>query len=274
MTQTQEQQKQKPKHKTELTREQYLDCFIKDCNKYLFNQSSGESLIARNYLKDRGFKNETINFHKVGYCPRNKFVDSILWDDGSSKDGPKSLYNFIRGHIIVPIYDEFGEPTALATRKPSKEKGNSWWNLPFKKGNHIYLFSKSREFVFNKNKIYLLEGYVDGLILYQEGLKEVGVLMGTKFTLRMVGLIARYCDSVCVCMDTDENESGQYARNKIIDTLHTIGSCSTISVINLPLKVDPDEYVLKNGLKQFLSLEETLTKDQLNKIHQEVKDSK
>lgn len=269
----QEQQQQNPKHKTELSKDQYLANFIKDCNKCIFNQSNGESLVARNYLKERGFKDETINFHKIGYCPKNKYVDGILWDNGEQKYS-KSLHEFIRGRIIVPIYDEFDKEIAIATRKPFKGKENTWWNLNFKKGNHIYLFGKSRKYVFNKNKIYLVEGYADGLILYQEGLKEIGVLMGTKFTLRMVGLIARYCDNVCVCMDADENKSGQYARNKIIDTLYTLNTCSTISTINLPIKVDPDEYVLKNGLKQFLSLEETLSKDQLNKIHQEIKDGR
>ena len=123
----------------------------------------------------------------------------------------------------------------------------------------------ARQKIFEDNKIYLVEGYIDGILLYQENLRAVCSLMGTALTSRKIGLIARYCNNICLCLDADKNQSGQKAQNKAIFSLKEFGFCESLSVIDLPIGVDPDVFVTKNGLEAFLANERQLkTKEILN----------
>jgi DNA primase len=174
---------------------------------------------------------------------------------------------------VVPIYSEFGEAVGLATRKPSTAPGNSWWNMPapFKKGNYLFMLDKARKAIFAKNKAYIVEGYMDALIPNQAGLDNVVSIMGTATTLRRIGLLARYCNNVCICMDADENKAGQNAQDLAVSLLRRFDFCESISVImGLPIGVDPDEYVMEYGLNKFLSLEKTLSASEIRKICKEV----
>jgi len=77
------------------------------------------------------------------------------------------------------------------------------------------------------------------------------------------GLLARYCDKVCLCFDTDEkSQAGQVARARSIYELYQYG-WKDISLIAMPIGVDPDEYIIKNGKEVFclwrrISLRKTL----------------
>jgi len=248
-----------------------LDCFITESHDFLLNGSKKEIDEARSYLNEtRKISDKSIHTHKIGYWPKYEPIpDEVKFYGKKEEDRDGNGYSyFIQNRVIVPIYDEFGKVVGFATRRPTTEPGNTWWNLssPFKKGNHLFLLDKSRKNVFNKNKIYLVEGYVDAIILYQEKLEEVCSLMGVHLSPRKIGLIVRYCDSICICLDTDKNRAGQDACEKAIYTLNQFGFSKSISTISLPLKEDPDEYVMKNGLDDFLSLEKKLSKKEVEKI--------
>ena len=242
--------------------------FVCKCHKILLS-SSKEAKNAREYLGERGITAKSISLYKIGYCPNIQIPDKISsygWDGKAEK--PNYSY-FIKGKIIVPIYDEFEKEVWFATRKPSTESGNTWWNLPkpFHKGNHLFLLNKNRKHIFKDNKIYLVEGYADAILLQQEGLKAVCGLMGTALTPRKIGLIIRYCDNICLCMDIDENKSGQNAQDKSVYALSEFGFCESISVIdNLPVGEDPAEFVIKNGLQKFLEGERKLDEKEIKKI--------
>jgi DNA primase len=241
------------------------------------SNSNEEVAIVIDYLAQRYVKPETINFHKIGYCLSDDDIPYEINYYGKKeeeiRDDDRGYDYFIRGKIVVPIYEEFGKIVGFATRKPSFEAGNTWWNLskPFKKGNHLHLMDKVRKDVFENNKIYLVEGYMDAIILHQEGLREVVSIMGTNLSPRKIGLISRYCNNVCLCMDVDENKAGQKAQNKAIYMLKKFDCCESISIIDgLPIGIDPDEYVAENGLQSLLNKERKLSDVEINKIYKEV----
>ena len=150
------------------------------------------------------------------------------------------------------------------------EAGNTWWNCPFKKGHHLFLLDKARKDIYSNNKIYLVEGYIDALVLSQEGLNNVVGLMGVTISSRKLGLIVRYCNNICLCMDVDKNQAGQKAQDKAICTLDKFDICESISILdNMPVGKDPDEFVLENGLKGFLNKERILTGAEILEIQKE-----
>jgi DNA primase catalytic core len=255
-----------------------LDKFIQSCHERLLKDRSDETKVAIDYLKHRHVKKSSVVEHKIGYCGyRDKIPADVAYygkDPDNLKDKERGYYYFIRGKIIVPVYSEFGQLVGLATRRPVTEPGNTWWNLPkpFKKSHHLFLLNKSRKVIFDSKKIYLVEGYMDAIILFQEGLKNVNAIMGTMLSTRKIGLISRYCNNVCFCLDVDKNEAGQKATDKAIAALKDFGFCNSISVIeNMPIGKDPDEYVMENGLNKFLSLERKLTVNEIEEIYQKVK---
>jgi len=258
----------------------HLVQFIQECHQNLLNDSTDETDKARIYLKKRHLTLETIKQHNIGYCPRGQNIPDAIKYYGKKEDDEKTKSGytyFINGRVIVPVYSEFGHAVGFATRKPTFEAGNTWWNLPkpFKKGQHLYLLNKARKAMFDKNKVVIVEGYVDALQLYQAGLHEVVALMGTKLTPRTIGLIARYCDNICLCLDADANMSGQVGMEKAIYSLKEHDFYDSISVISgLPIGEDPDIYVAKHGIKELLCKEKELTSKEIGTIWKKIHSQK
>jgi DNA primase len=256
----------------------HLNQFIKQCHDNLLNSKASEVSIARDYLVKRNIKDSSLLLHDIGYCNyKDQIPKEIAFYGKEEKDidinGKGGYSYFIRGKVIVPIYSEFGLIVGFATRKPSFEAGNTWWNLskPFHKSNHLYLLDKARKNIFDSNKIYLVEGYIDAILLNQEGLKNVVCLMGTNLSPRQVGLLARYCSNICLCLDVDKNNAGQKAQGKSIYSLKRFDFHESISVVDgLPVGEDPDVFVTKNGLPELLKLERTLSDSEVNKIYRDI----
>jgi len=244
--------------------------FILHCHENLIKGDSREVSLALEYLSKRNLLQSTIVNHQIGYCSTDiELPDSVrfLGQDSYEENKKWNMSSYIKGRIIVPIYSEFNKIVGLATRVPSTLPGNTWWNTPFKKSNHIFLLNCIRKEVFSQNKIFLVEGYMDALILLQFGLKNVGCIMGTALTTRKIGLIARYCNNVCFCFDSDKNSAGQNAQQVAIVTLKKFDFCEKISVIkDLPIGEDPDVFVVKHGLEEFVGKEHILKPMEIKKI--------
>jgi len=256
-----------------------LNSFVRECNKCLVSQSTGDIQNAMEYFEFRGITKETIKLHCLGYCSTDMILPEEIKNFGSElnkdlgKDFGRDLSYFISGRIIVPVYDEFGEIVGLATRKPTFQSGETWWNLPapFYKGRHLFLLNRAKKSIFDNNKSYIVEGYMDALYLFQKGLTNVVAIMGTALTARKIALIARYCDNVCSCFDVDKNEAGQIATNKAICQIYKLNFCETISMVkDLPIGEDPDVFVQKNGLKALLDKEKILTVVEMKKMCEDV----
>lgn len=248
--------------------------FIQKCNTDLLDSSNESEInVARQYLfNDRNINEETCQIHSIGYCRKDLEIPDEVRYYGTIHKPQRERWDLsrkIQGKLIVPIFSEFGEPLALAMRTPISEPGNPWWNFPFpfKKGNHLFLFNKSKKESFKKNKLYIVEGYVDALCLFQNGLHNVAAVMGTAYTMRKVALTARYCNNVCLCFDSDPNQSGEKAKQLSIAVLNKYSFCESISVIDsLPLKEDPASFVGSNGIGEFLEMERVLDEEEITRI--------
>ena len=231
------------------------------------NEPDSDSALS--YLKsNRGLTEDIIKLFQIGYCGKNSEVP------GNDQD-EKYTNSRLRGKIVIPIKSEFDDLLAFAARSSiAEEKG--WWNQKFEKNNNLYLLNWSKEDILENSKVYIVEGYFDAITLYQWGIKNICSLMGTAFGHRRVGLLARYCEKVCLCFDTDEKKqegkagAGQLARAKSIYELNQYG-WKDISYISMPVGVDPDEYIIKNGKDSFLGLEKHLTQKDIIRISNKYK---
>lgn len=243
----------------------HVNTFINQCHCNLYN-GTDFALQGIEYLtQKRGLLEETIKARLLGICHEDfELPDSIryygqLEDDEEKRDFSK----FILGRIIVPIHDEFGYVVAFATRS-IRDDGTTWWNTPFPKSNHLFLLGKSKRKIFESNKVYLVEGYMDAIVLQQCGIENAVAVMGTNLSLRQIGLLSRYCSNVCFSFDVDKNSSGQKAQKKSIIEINRFKIFDELSIIcGLPEGVDPDEFILKYGKNQFLSGEKILEEKEI-----------
>jgi len=252
-----------------------LNEFTNKCRKNIFlNEECSKDALA--YLIQARLLDEyTIKRFQIGYCFPDAYVEQGVRQYGGTID--KDYSYFLKNKIIVPIYEEFGKDVVgIGTRSPVVEK-SSWWNspYPFQKGLHLFNLNKARKYMFNLNKAYIVEGYMDAITLYQAGIKNVVAVMGTKLTLRHIGLLSRYCENFCFCFDVDENSSGQNARDNSIVATNRLGVCKKMTKIDsIPKGEDPASFVSKFGKKSFLDLEESIPPKQLAEIIQRVQKGK
>ena len=228
--------------------------FVTQCQQWL-----SQSPEAMEYLESRKVNSNSIASAKIGYFPKNA---KLLFNEGEQYEVSK-----LRGRIIVPIFSEFGQVVGLAGRAPDPSvKG--WWNTSFRKSAHLYGFNLARKSMYDLNKGYIFEGYFDRIMLAQFGLENSVAVMSTNVGVRRIGLMARYCDQLCVCFDTDQNDAGLLGTFRTLADMYSIGigrqpSTWKLTMIQLPVKVDPDEFVSQYGIKAFLDLEKPLSEDLL-----------
>lgn len=220
-------------------------------------KDNDESKSALQYITEkRKASLETVKKRKIGFC-------SSAFEDFPESIKGRGYSRFIKGRVIIPVYSEFGEPVSFATRSNLPEM-KGWWHIPFSKINNLFLLNDSREHIFHSNKVYITEGFFDSIILYQFGLRNVVSLMGTNLSYRRIGLLARYGEDYCLCFDVDpeDNKAGQTAQIKAIAELSSIGVENISQIKDLPVGMDPDEYVIASGLDNFLYMEKNVTEEE------------
>jgi len=223
--------------------------FIAVCQAALWAETSAAAK-ALAYLRGRGIRDDTIRHLQLGWCPEGTELP-----DGEDPEDHIWLYH---RRVTVPVFSEFGEPVAIASRSPEAESSgwlNSSSNIGFEKSRHLYLLCEAKRAVFVANKAYVFEGYIDGIIARQEGLPNAVLPMGTALGLRQMGLLRRYGSELCLCFDTDTNQAGQVAQARAMLEAHR-AAFTKLSSITLPTGVDPDVFIRGyGGIPVLLQLE-------------------
>ena len=169
-------------------------------------------------------------------------------------------YDRFRNRIIFPIIDTNRKVLAFGGRSIDLHMPkylNSPETLIFSKGDNLYglnIVNKKKDI----NKIVLVEGYMDVISLYNNGINYSVASLGTAFTPNQAKLLKSYRKEVFICYDSDE--AGLKATDRAIDILKDEGING--KVILLPSGQDPDDFIKKKGKERF----EELFKDSLNYI--------
>jgi len=227
--------------------------------------------VMKYLLNDRGIEEKTIKAFQIGYC--SNVIESMINKDyyNNSSNYPMIKPDFLRDKLIFPIRDDCGNLSSFATRSIGKK--SNWWNYPFIKGNILYGLNNARARSYRENKLYIVEGYLDCCILWQFGLANTASVMGTRLTMIHAGLIKRYCDNICLCFDADPMKEGKMGSGQkaTLKTYENIKDFFNITSINLPMSydktneqfigMDPDTYVINNGLEELLNLECKIEKE-------------
>ena len=228
--------------------------FVHQCQEWLLKSPSVLSYLG----EQRHFTQASLDAAKIGYFPR--------WAEFKPLPNDPPELNRLRGRVIVPVFSEFGKMVVgIAGRIPDPAvKG--WWNTTFRKSSYLYGLESARREMFAKSKAYVFEGYFDRLFMAQSGLPNSVAAMSTRLGVRRVGLLARYCEEICLCFDTDANDAGALGTLQTLADMYSIGVGEfpwKVTMVKLPVGEDPDDFVHAHGLDAFLALERPLSAEVL-----------
>ena len=120
----------------------------------------------------------------------------------------------------------------------------------YKKGNYLYNYHLAKDEAKRSKKLIIVEGQMDAIRLYINGIKNVVALMGTALTKEQVELIKRLRCDVILGLDGDDAGKMATLKNGEILTQNNIN----VQVIRINLKKDPDEYVFTYGIDGYLKM--------------------
>ncbi len=216
---------------------------------------------AQDYMLNRGISLKTLRKFGIGYSHDKwdtlykKYIDVIDKDliDSSglfiqNKSG--SYYDRFRNRIMFPIFDIRGRVIGFGARALNNEDMPKYLNSPdtyiYNKSYHLYGLNYAKN---TKSKFFILvEGYMDVIGLYDKDIDCAIASLGTSLTKEQAKLIKRYNKDVYIVYDGDD--AGVKATRRAIDILKE-ADINTYA-LTLPESLDPDEYVIKNGVQSFL----------------------
>lgn len=234
-----------------------------DAAKFFFaNLRKNQSAIK--YLRDRKISDKTMNKFGIGfaldswqgirdYLRTKGYFDREIEELGLIIKSPKNnYYDRFRNRIIFPVFDYRGTVIGFGGRVLDDTKPkylNSPETVLFHKGTNLYglNFAIKEDF---KRTIVMVEGYMDCISLYQEGIKGVVATLGTALTENQAKLLKRYADKVIISYDADN--AGQKATARGLEILKKVGL--EVRVLSIPKGKDPDEFIKKYGKEAFEDL--------------------
>ena len=221
------------------------------------------------YLKERGISGETAKFFQLGYSSnkkptlyenlKNEFKEIDLDESGLfGKNDDGEHYDRFRDRLMFPIRNIKGECIAFGGRLLSDKKDQAkYLNSPetktYKKKYELYGLYEIREINKRPESIFLVEGYMDVIGLFQHGIKNAVASSGTAFTQEQLRKILSYTNTIYIVFDGDE--AGYKASWRAVENaLSLLREDTRISFIFLEPNEDPDSYVSSNGKDAFLNL--------------------
>jgi DNA primase len=220
--------------------------------------AGGEGKEALEYLKKRGLEQNTIELFSLGYAPNSwEGLSLHLQKKGAAlekalelgllvKNEKNRIYDRFRGRIMFPIFSETGTILAFGGRTIIADAAK-YLNSPdspiFKKGNHLFGFNLSKNFMKEEKAGLLVEGYLDMISLYQAGFRQVAASLGTALTEKQIHLLKRFCQAIHIFYDRDD--AGEAATIRNIEKMFEQNVNPRIVVIEGAK--DPDEFVRSKG---------------------------
>jgi len=222
-----------------------------------------EAQEARRYLQQRGLREEVIEKFGIGYAPsgggrligyltEQGFAAELLEKAGLAKKSElgKGYYDSFRRRIIFPIKDVRGKTLAFGGRVMDDgvpKYLNSPETVIYSKSRHLFGLCFAREAIREQNHAILVEGYLDCIIPFQEGVRNIVASLGTSLTQGQVRLLGRYTKNVVVNYDPDT--AGVNAMRRSLELFLEEGF--RVNVLRLPDGLDPDAFVRRSGAQEY-----------------------
>ena len=221
---------------------------------------SADGAEARAYLTRRGVTPETARAFGLGYAPDARTgLARALAEAGEARlveaglaiapEGGGPAFDRFRARLIFPIRDARGRTVGFGGRALGDVQPK-YLNSPdtplFDKGRLLWNLDRAAAPARAASRLFLVEGYMDGVALTQAGIAEVAAPMGTALSEAQLALAWRLVPEPTLCFDGDRAglaAAGKAARR----ALPGIAPGRSLRFMTLPPGQDPDDVVRAGG---------------------------
>ncbi len=228
-----------------------------------------EGAEARDYLSKRGITDQTCRAFGLGFAPDSRgklkealkaFPEPMLIESGmliQPEDEPgkraRESYDRFRGRLMIPIRDQRGRVIAFGGRILGAGEPK-YLNSPetplFDKGRTLYNLDKAAPAARKANRVIVVEGYMDAIMIAQAGLAEAVAPLGTALTEHQIEKLWTMVETPTLCFDGDS--AGQRAALRAAHrSLPMLTPGYSLAFAALPTSQDPDDFIRSSGLAAF-----------------------
>ena len=212
------------------------------------------------FLIKKGFKPEEIVAAGLAISKKEPVAISSKSQKADYSIQEKDIYDRFRARIIFPIDNPsqqivgftgrvFQGKQPLKTIKDIERIGkyvNSPQTLIFDKSTILYGLSKSKPYLHSQEETLLVEGQMDFLAAWQEGIKNIVATSGTALTPYQLKILKRYNSTLILGFDMDE--AGERAAERTIEL--ALAKEFNIKVLRLEQGKDLADYLLSKEKKE------------------------
>ncbi len=230
-------------------------------------EENGRNTIS--YLKDRGISGETAKFFNLGYANAKapslyeklskEFNKEELNESGLfGQNDNDEFYDRFRDRLMFPIRNIKGDSIAFGGRLlKDRENQAKYLNSPetktYKKKYELYGLFEVRQIDKRPDSIFVVEGYMDVIGLFQHGIKNAVASSGTAFTKEQLRKLLNYTNTIYIVFDGDE--AGLKASWRTVEnSMPLLREDTRINFIFLNEGDDPDSFVREHGKEAFYNL--------------------
>lgn len=213
------------------------------------------------YLKNRMLSDKTIRSYGIGYS-KDSWTDlydhltkmgyredELLELNLISKSKNGNYIDRFRDRVMFPIINRNNRIIGFGARAFGDAKPkylNSRETPIFHKGSNVFNINIiSRES--SRERIILVEGYMDVISLYNSGINYSVASLGTSLTIDQANIIKKMARDIYICYDSDR--AGINATSRAIDIF--LQASVKPKIIELEGGLDPDDFIKKYGVEGF-----------------------
>ena len=231
---------------------------------------TGQATAARDYLDQRGLRQETQDRFDIGFAPDTRqalwshltgkgVAPDLIIDAGlaAKPDDGGAPYDRFRGRIIFPIRNPRGRCIALGGRAMSADARAKYLNSPetelFDKGRSLYNQGPAREAAGKEKRLIVAEGYMDVIALSEGGFGATVAPLGTAITEDQLRLMWRIHHEPVIALDGDT--AGLRAAMRVIDlAMPLLEAGQSLRFAIMPEGADPDDVIRRQGVDAMQAL--------------------
>jgi DNA primase len=214
--------------------------------------TGGDSAEARRYLRSRGFDGDTVRRYRIGWAPEDpkqwdplcrhlRLSDADLKASGLGAVNSRGRqYDFFRGRVLFPIYDDRGDPVGFGGRILPGHQGPKYKNTSddatiYSKSKVLYGLNWAKEKIVHSGEAIVCEGYTDVIGFATAGVPRAVATCGTALTEDHIRLLKRFTNRIVLAFDADSAGQNAAARVYEWEQKHEV----EFAVADLPPGVDP-----------------------------------
>jgi len=210
------------------------------------------ALPAYKYLiEQRKINEDTIRAFHLGYIAQEG--DTYVGADFPGKlPLMDKRFNY---STMFPIFDLYGTCIAVSAR-PLGPTQTKYINTSYEKSEHLYGLSVTAASCLQAQTVYVVEGNISLLQMYQAGIKNCVAMLGSKLSTRQVCLLNRFVKKIVLVPDADKVGKEFIKKMKSNIPTKLYDSDVKFTYVELPAGQDPDDFFREHSKEDFFKLNE------------------